>query len=173
MLYHLRYPKKKHWYYHDFRVNYIFLSHTHYNITQCIILTSIQKVTHMIILTQVHSNSKGTSSKKDMFCCSSWWSSYLAFFGSKGSQSGRTKPCLMQTIFLACRTCFETTGSWMDWYSLRADCIFSGPLFARHLPKTTASKTDTFVLHTAWGVVGWPHLQLIPHCPKIFVPRDH
>ena len=61
----------------------------------------------------------------------------------------------MRPILLARRTCLETTGSRVVWYSLRADCKFSAPLFARHLPKTAASNIDMFMLLRPWGVVGW------------------
>lgn len=98
----------------------------------------------------------GTSLKKGMFFC---WSSRqfsgVATLGLKGSRSGRAKPCFSLPIYLECRTCFELTGSRMDWYSARADCKFSSPHFSRHLPKTAASNIDIFVLLKPWGVVGW------------------
>ena len=61
----------------------------------------------------------------------------------------------MRPILLACRTCLETTGSRVVWYSLSAACKFSAPFLARHLPKTAASNIDMFMLLRPWGVVGW------------------
>lgn len=96
------------------------------------------------------------SAKNGMFFCwSSWHSRGLAVFGSKGSRSGRVKPCLILPSRRECRTCFEVTGSLIDWYSSRAESKFSRPHFSRHFPKTIASNIDMFVLLRPWGVVGW------------------